>query len=95
VDIGIHALNALAEAAACDAPLAVRFSLPVMNVGKSDSPTEHLPLHYRHIERAAPRIRAICEPFDNRELFDLLMTVCACDDRACGDRSGQDYPKAV
>jgi len=59
VDIGLHTLNALAEAARCEAPLDVRFALLVMNVGKSDSPPEHLPVHYRHIERALPRIDAI------------------------------------
>lgn len=136
VDIGLHMLNALAEAAACDAPLAVRFALLVMNVGKSDSPPEHLPVHYRHIERAAPRIEAICArfgvpercrklallalvecervhrvlevragpvaamlerlgAFEATEQFDLLMTVCACDYRAYGDRSGEEYPKAA
>jgi tRNA nucleotidyltransferase (CCA-adding enzyme) len=135
VDIGLHTLNALAEAAACEAPLAVRFALLVMNVGKSDSPPEHLPIHYRHIERGAPRIEAICtrfrvpeacrelallslleaervhrvsevragpvaamlerlRAFDRPERFGLLMTVCACDYRAYGARSGQSYPKA-
>lgn len=63
VDIGLHILNALAEAAACEAPLEVRFALLVMHVGKSDSPPEHLPIHYRHIERAVPRIEAICQRF--------------------------------
>jgi tRNA nucleotidyltransferase (CCA-adding enzyme) len=29
------------------------------------------------------------------DLFKLLMSVCACDYRAYGDRSGQDYPKAA
>lgn len=60
VDIGLHSLHALAEAARRGAPLAVRFALLVMNVGKSDSPPEHLPIHYRHSERGRPRIEAIC-----------------------------------
>lgn len=135
VDIGVHTQNALAEAAACEAPLAVRFALLVMNVGKSDSPPEHLPVHYRHIDRGLPRIEAICARFavpescrelallalaeservhrvsevragpvaamlerlrayDQPERFNLLMTVCACDYRAYGARSGQTYPKA-
>jgi tRNA nucleotidyltransferase (CCA-adding enzyme) len=34
-----------------------------MNVGKFDSPVEHLPVHYRHIERGTPRIAAICDRF--------------------------------
>jgi tRNA nucleotidyltransferase (CCA-adding enzyme) len=33
--------------------------------------------------------------FDTPDLFNLLMTVCACDYCAYGDRSGQDYPKAA
>jgi tRNA nucleotidyltransferase (CCA-adding enzyme) len=63
VDIGEHLLNALDEAARCKAPLEVRFALLTMNVGKADSPREHLPVHYRHIERGRPRIDAMCERF--------------------------------
>ncbi|HUI21400.1 MAG TPA: tRNA nucleotidyltransferase [Methylocella sp.] len=136
VDLGDHLLNTLTEAARRGAPLAVRFSLLVMNVGKADSPREHLPVHYRHIERGRPRIEAICNrfgvpdvcrelsllalaecervhrvsevragpvalmlervgAFDTPDLFQLLMTVCACDYCAYGGHSGQDYPKAA
>ncbi len=136
VDLGEHLLNSLAEAAQYEAPLAVRFSLLIMNVGKADSPREHLPVHYRHIERGRPRIEAICsrfevpavcrdlallalaecerahgvsevragpvalmlerlEAFAAPDLFNLLMSVCACDYRAYGNRSGQAYPKAA
>ncbi len=136
VDLGDHLLNTLAEAGRRGAPLAVRFSLLVMNVGKADSPREHLPAHYRHIERGRPRIEAICNRFEvpaecreiallalaecervhrtseiragpvalmlerlgafnTPDLFKLLMMVCACDYSAYGDRTGQDYPKAV
>ena len=59
VDLGEHVLNALAEAASCDAPLAARFALLVMNVGKADSPPEHLPVHYKHMDRGRPRIEAL------------------------------------
>lgn len=45
VDIGLHSLNALAEAARRGVPVAVRFALLVMNVAKPDSPPEHLPIH--------------------------------------------------
>jgi tRNA nucleotidyltransferase (CCA-adding enzyme) len=136
VDLGEHVLNTLAEAALCDAPLSARFALLVMNVGKADSPREHLPVHYKHIDRGRPRIAALCErfraPLEFRELallslaecervhrvskaragpialmlerlgafspsglFKPLMTVCACDFRACEGHSGQVYPKAV
>ncbi|ACK50359.1 tRNA nucleotidyltransferase/poly(A) polymerase family protein [Methylocella silvestris BL2] len=135
VDLGAHLMKALDEAAKRGAPLSVRFSLLVMNVGKSDSPREHLPSHYRHIERGGPRIRAICArfqisedcralallalaecervhrasevragpvalmlerlgAFDAPENFALLMSICACDYCAYGERSGGPYPKA-
>jgi len=80
VDIGEHLLNALAGAARCDAPLEVRFALLTMNVGKTDSPREHLPVHYRHIERGRPRIESICErfavPASCRELALLALAEC-------------------
>ena len=61
VDIGDHLLRVLDETARCNAPLPVRFAVLVMNVGKSDSPSEHLPVHYRHIERGRKRIVGLCE----------------------------------
>jgi tRNA nucleotidyltransferase (CCA-adding enzyme) len=80
VDVGEHLLNALSEAAGCGAPLEVRFALLVMHVGKSDSPPEHLPVHYRHIERGRPRIEAICHRFEVpascRELALLALAEC-------------------
>lgn len=80
VDIGMHTLHALANAASSGAPLAVRFALLAMHVGKSDSPPEHLPIHYRHIERAMPRIDNICARFgvpdDCRELALLALQEC-------------------
>jgi tRNA nucleotidyltransferase (CCA-adding enzyme) len=80
VDLGNHLLNTLAEAARCSAPLEVRFAIMVMNVGKTDSPREHLPFHYRHIERGRPRIVAICDRFrvpeSYRELALLALAEC-------------------
>ena len=80
VDIGQHLLRVLDEAARCNAPLPVRFAALVMNVGKSDSPPEHLPVHYRHVERGRPRIEAMCERFgvadDCRELALLALVEC-------------------
>lgn len=80
VDIGQHTLNILDKAALCSAPLSVRFAALVMNVGKSDSPPEHLPIHYRHVERGAPRIEALCERFavssDCRDLALLALSEC-------------------
>jgi tRNA nucleotidyltransferase (CCA-adding enzyme) len=62
VDLGVHLMRTLNETAKRGAPLEVRFAALVMNVGKSDSPAEHLPVHYRHVERG-PRIEAICARF--------------------------------
>ncbi|WP_374482173.1 tRNA nucleotidyltransferase [Zoogloea sp.] len=63
VDIGEHQFRVVDEAARRQAPLAVRFAALLYNVGKSDSPPEHLPAHYRHMERGLPRIEAIAERF--------------------------------
>jgi len=63
VDLGVHLMRTLNETARLGAPLQVRFAALVLHVGKSDSPREHLPVHYRHAERGAPRIQAICTRF--------------------------------
>jgi tRNA nucleotidyltransferase (CCA-adding enzyme) len=80
VDIGLHLLCVLDQTAQCDAPLPVRFAALVMNVGKADSPPEHLPVHYRHVERGRPRIEAMCERFgidaDCRDLALLALAEC-------------------
>jgi len=80
VDLGEHLLNSLTEAARCRAPLPVRYALLMMNVGKADSPREHLPVHYRHIERGRPRIEEISDRFgvpdQCRELALLALTEC-------------------
>ncbi len=58
VDVGYHLPQVLDETARCAAPLPVRFAALVMNVGKSDSPPEHVPVHYRHIERGRRNARS-------------------------------------
>jgi tRNA nucleotidyltransferase (CCA-adding enzyme) len=92
VDLGEHLLKALDEAARRDAPLAVRFALLVMNVGKGDSPPEHLPVHYRHVERGRPRIKAICArfetPVDCQELALMALVECERVHRASKARAG-------
>ena len=92
VDIGEHVLSALAEAALRDAPLAARFALLVMNVGKADSPPEHLPVHYKHMDRARPRIEALCErfgaPAECRDLALLALAECERVHRVSKARAG-------
>ena len=80
VDIGYHLLRALDETANFNAPMPVRFAALVINIGKSDSPPEHLPVHYRHIERGRVRIEALCErlnvPEDCRDMALLALVEC-------------------
>ncbi len=80
VDLGEHMLRALDEAALGNASLPVRFALLVMNIGKSDSPREHLPVHYKHVERGRPRIEALCARFeapeDCKELALVALAEC-------------------
>jgi tRNA nucleotidyltransferase (CCA-adding enzyme) len=80
VDLGEHLMKSLDAAAKRAAPLAVRFALLVMHVGKSDSPREHLPVHYRHVERGRPRIEDICArflaPAECRDLALLALAEC-------------------
>lgn len=74
VDVGQHLLRVLDEAARCNAPLPVRFAVMAMHLGKSDSPPEHLPVHYRHVERGGPRIEAMCKRFGlSAECRDMAM----------------------
>lgn len=92
VDIGAHLLRALDEAAHCNAPLEVRYALFTMNVGKSDSPREHLPVHYKHIDRGAPRIKAISARFGVpppcRDLALLALAECERIHRVSAVRAG-------
>ncbi|WP_374544925.1 tRNA nucleotidyltransferase [Rhodoblastus sp.] len=80
VDLGEHVLASLDEAAGADAPLSVRFALLVMHSGKSDSPKEHLPVHYKHVERGAPRIEALAARFqvadESRSLALQALSEC-------------------
>ncbi|MFO1102672.1 MAG: tRNA nucleotidyltransferase [Methylocystis sp.] len=96
VDLGQHLMTSLDAAAKRGAPLPVRFALLAMNVGKSDSPREHLPVHYKHIERGRPRIEEMCErflaPAECRELALLALAECERVHRVSKMRAG---PAAV
>jgi tRNA nucleotidyltransferase (CCA-adding enzyme) len=80
-DLGELFVDALSQAELCEAKLSVRFALMVMNVGKADSPREHLPVHYRHIERGRPRIEAICARFETTQdcLGLALLALAECE----------------
>lgn len=63
VDIAAHQGRVLDVAAIRNAPLQVRIAALLCNLGKSDSPPQHLPAHYRHIDRCLPRIATIAKRF--------------------------------
>jgi tRNA nucleotidyltransferase (CCA-adding enzyme) len=76
VDIGEHQWRVVDKTASRQAALPVRFAALLFNLGKSDSPPQHLPAHYRHVERCLPRIAAICARFKVApELRELALLV--------------------
>lgn len=78
VDIGLHQGRVVDEAARRRSGLPVRLAALLFNLGKADSPPQHLPTHYRHIDRCLPRIRAICERFgiaDELREFAILVAM--------------------
>ena len=76
VDIGRHQGRVIDLAAAGKAPLRVRLAALLCNLGKADSPPQHLPSHYRHIDRCLPRIRNVCARFGiAAELEDFAILV--------------------
>ena len=78
VDLGEHLEASLTEAARVEAPLNVRFALLTLHVGKFDSPREHLPFHYKPLERGAPRVTEIAERFGVPDAaHDLALTAMA------------------
>lgn len=74
IDIGEHQCRVLDLLAAQGAPLAVRVAGLLYNLGKADSPPQHLPAHYQHVERCLPRIEAIVRRFRlSPEIGELAM----------------------
>lgn len=63
VDIGEHQCRVADLLAAQHASLPVRLAGLLYNLGKADSPPQHLPVHYQHVERGLPRIAAIIRRF--------------------------------
>ncbi len=59
VDLGQHVARLCDGLARRRAPLALICAALFCHLGKADSPPEHLPTHYRHVERAIPRIERL------------------------------------
>lgn len=78
VDLGEHLLAVADELARLRAPLSVRFAGLLYNLGKADSPPQHLPSHYRHVDRGLPRVAAVCARFAvPPEFTDLALLATA------------------
>ena len=78
VDIGEHVFRVADQLARARAPLSVRFAGLFYNLGKADSPPQHLPSHYRHVDRGLPRVEAVCARFDvPPEFRDLALLATA------------------
>mgnify|MGYP001765960830 CR=1 FL=1 len=78
VDIGTHVFRVADVLAAERATLRVRSAALFYNLGKSDSPPQHLPSHYRHVDRGLPRVAAVCQRFGLPEDFsDLALLATA------------------
>lgn len=74
VDTGVHVMLVLAQCAAAQAPLPVRWACLVHDLGKGTTPPEEWPRHIGHEGRSAKLARAVAErlrvPNDCRELAD-------------------------
>lgn len=79
VDIGEHQWRVLDKTASTHTSLPVRFAALLYNLGKSDSPPQHLPVHYRHVDRCLPRIEAICQRFGIAPELRELALLVACE----------------
>ena len=76
IDTGSHMLLVLDQAAALDAPLAVRFACLAHDLGKGTTPADLLPRHLGHEERGLRLLGPLCErlrvPLDCRSLAQLV-----------------------
>lgn len=76
VDIGRHQLRVVDQTAKAGANLSLRLAALLFNLGKADSPAQHLPTHYRHVDRCLPRIEDICARFGiAAEICDFALLV--------------------
>lgn len=76
VDTGLHVMLVLAQCAAAQAPLPVRWACLVHDLGKGTTPAAEWPRHIGHEGRSAKLARAVAErlrvPNDCRELADTV-----------------------
>lgn len=76
VDTGVHVMLVLAQCAAAQAPLPVRWACLMHDLGKGTTPRDEWPRHIGHEGRSATLARAVAErlrvPNDCRELADAV-----------------------
>jgi tRNA nucleotidyltransferase (CCA-adding enzyme) len=80
VDVGEHQLKLVDETARMLAPLAVRWAALIHKLGKSQSPKEFWPTHYKHEVPGERLIRGACErlqvPDDVLDFAVLVVREC-------------------
>ena len=76
IDTGAHLMLVLDAAAACAAPLPVRFACLTHDLGKGTTPKDQLPRHIGHEQRGVRLLRALCDrwrvPVELRELAEIV-----------------------
>ena len=76
VDTGVHVMMVIDQAAAMQAPLAVRFACLMHDLGKGTTEADMLPKHHLHELRSVDLLLPVCErlkvPVDCRELAELV-----------------------
>jgi tRNA nucleotidyltransferase (CCA-adding enzyme) len=92
VDVGEHQERVLAETSKANASLAVRFAALMHNIGKSGTPREIWPSHYKHEVRGHTELEKIAArfsvPADVLDLAHLAIDECERVHRASDVRAG-------
>lgn len=80
VDVGEHQFKLVDETSRVQAPLAVRWAALIHKLGKSQSPKEFWPTHYKHEVPGEQLIRDVCErlqvPADVLDFAVLVVREC-------------------
>jgi tRNA nucleotidyltransferase (CCA-adding enzyme) len=92
IDVGLHQLRVIDQTAAVQAPLSVRFAALVQKIGKSGTPREIWPSHYKHEQRAHELLQVIAGriavPEELLQFAHLVIDECERVHRASDKRAG-------
>lgn len=92
VDVGLHQMRVLDQAAAQGAPIAVRFAALMHKIGMAGTPREIWPSHYKHEQRAHELLcvvgQRIAVPSELLEFAHIVVNECERVHRATAKRAG-------